>query len=188
MLLAARRGMTVAGYTSHGRARTQVLARRLGAAVLVPGRRLGRRLVLFGVEPVAVAAVPVHVPVTVIVVPVVAFGAAGVLLGRVGVGRRGARGRNRRRRRRVRLTALRRVALAAAGGVPAEERLRAERRLGRREVAAELALRRLHVGVPDLRRERGPRNVGAVVEPQHLRAVVGVADPDGGRQPRREAD
>ena len=30
-------------------------------------------------------------------------------------------------------------------------------------------------------------HVGAVVEPEHLRAVVGIADPHGGRQPRREA-
>src|SRR5919112_976158 len=105
MLLAARRGMTVAGYTSRGRAR-----RRISPAPAC-----------------------------------------------------------RRRRRRVLDTARARVALAAAGGVPAEERLRAERRLGRREVAAELALRRLHVGVPDLRRERGAGHVGAVIEPQHLR-------------------
>ena len=56
------------------------------------------------------------------------------------------------------------------------------------EVAAELALGLVHVGAPDLRRERAAGDVGAVVEPEHLHALLGVADPDRGREARREAD
>src|SRR5829696_2759479 len=174
-------------YTSRGAARCKVPlpgSGRLGpaaVAVAVPvaaaalgGRLLGRRLVLLGGEALVAALVV----------------AAGLRLGAGGVVGRGlGRGRTDGRRRRDGVVgAVGRVALAAAAGrVAAEERLRDERRLGRREVAAELALGHAHVRVPDLRRERGAGHVGAVVEPEHLRAVIGIADPYRGRQPRREA-
>src|SRR5215207_2573402 len=73
-----------------------------------------------------------------VAVPVAAAALGGRLLGR---------GRTDGRRRRDGVVgAVGRVALAAAAGrVAAEERLRDERRLGRREVAAELALGHAHV-------------------------------------------
>src|SRR5215210_6482090 len=77
---------------------------------------------------------------------------------------------------------------AAAARVLAEEGRGVERRLRRLEVAAEAALDALHVVAPDLGGERAARHGGAVVLRLHLDLGVGVADPHGGGQARREAD
>src|SRR5215218_8551024 len=184
-LSAARTGRI---YTSRGDQRSTGSARGLRAAgVSVAGGRLRGRLVLLGIEALVGAA------------RLGLLGPAGVLRclrRRRGRRRRGRRRRRRRRRRQRRRGRHRgvldgaagRVALAAAAGVAAEEGLCLERMLGRREVPAELALGLAHVRVPDLGRERAAGDVRAVVEAEHLRAVVGIADPDGGRQARREAD
>src|SRR5918992_880553 len=71
--------------------------------------------------------------------------------------------------------------------VLAEER-RGGERLGRRGERRAAARRLAHVLAPDLGREPAAVDRTAVVEVAHLGAVVGVADPDGGRHPRREAD
>ena len=79
------------------------------------------------------------------------------------------------------------LSLPRAVAVLAEERLRVERLLGRREVPQKLPLAARHVVAPDLRRERAAGDVGAVVEAV-IACGLGVADPDRGREARREAD
>src|SRR3954452_16353106 len=89
---------------------------------------------------------------------------------------------------RVVLAAAQAELVAAVAGVLPEERPRLERLLRLRERPAEVADDRLHVGAPDVRRERAAVDVAAEVQAVHLGAVVGVADPHGGGQAGREAD
>src|SRR4051794_39552968 len=153
---------------------------------LAGGRPLGRRLVEVGVE---------------------ALLGLALRLGRGGrrAGRRGRRDRDGRGRVGVGAGAGAgaapelRLRLAVRGGagagppaaaarVAAEEGREVRRMQWRLEVAAEAALRLLHVVRPDLGRVGAAGHRPAVVLRPHLDLRLGIPDPDGRRHARGEAD